>query len=85
MTVVLDADRVPDPKVLLEHRRVQFQESKELDHLQQTVGFPRATRTAGLSPKSIEEDLIALGVSATYMQWEGVDTNIKLMYNNSAY
>ncbi|KAI8141959.1 Sds3-like-domain-containing protein [Fennellomyces sp. T-0311] len=57
-----DADRVPDPSMLLQRKRTQADESRDLHRVTQSIGFPIAPRTTGISSKSIEEDLIALGI-----------------------
>lgn len=60
---IIDADRVPDPNVLVHRKRGQTDETMDLHRITHSIGFPMAPKAEGLAKDSVEDDLVALGVS----------------------
>lgn len=57
-----DADRVPDPNVLVHRKRGQTDETRDLHRITHSIGFPMAPKAEGLAKDSVEDDLVALGI-----------------------
>lgn len=63
LTAEIDADRVPDANVLVHRKRGQSEETRDLHRITHSIGFPMAPKAEGLAKDSVEDDLVALGVS----------------------
>lgn len=63
LTAEIDADRVPDANVLVHRKRGQSEETRDLHRITHSIGFPMAPKAEGLAKDTVEDDLVALGVS----------------------